>query len=469
MNTASSDSPMSFRIERASTAHVGTLCSIERAAVQMFREHAAWPFYSAMSIPPEQLEQDILRGLVWVALVDEIAEPVGFVWLDAEPHGQVIGIAELDVLPAFHRRGIGAALLEHACAWARAAGYRRVDLGTLADIAWNAPFYSGHGFSVVDKRDPAYAYARDRDRENGFPESLRVFMSRALAPPVANEWTAWPAPAKLQLFLRLIGEREDGRREQQAVVHFLDWSDEIRLRARDDGAIRVQGIDEQNMESSRLVLDAAALLRERLGASLGADIEVERRIPANLGLGEYSAHAATVLMALNHLWKGGLGTDELRELASLLKADVLAFVHGRSAWITGVGDRLRSIKLPRRWYVVVDPHESAPATHDLDEIELTRFAPPATISSFASGETLDNAFEPIARARCPRIAAALDWLESHGGARLSGDGRCVFLETATPERAEAVARRCPTSFTAWVAEGVGISPLHRALARHATG
>jgi 4-diphosphocytidyl-2-C-methyl-D-erythritol kinase len=97
-----------------------------------------------------------------------------------ELHSDVVSVAEIDVLPSFHRRGIGSALLEHACAWAQEQGYRRIDLGTLPDVPWNAPFYARHGFAVVDKDDPAFAYARERDRENGFPERLRVFMSRTL-------------------------------------------------------------------------------------------------------------------------------------------------------------------------------------------------------------------------------------------------------------------------------------------------
>ncbi|WP_240669072.1 GNAT family N-acetyltransferase [Dyella sp. M7H15-1] len=171
---------MSFRIERANTAHVQAICTIERTAIELFREHRAWPFYSVVSIPPEQLEEAIQQGLVWVALPDDRDEPVGFVWLDTEQGSEVAGIAEIDVLPEYSRRGMGAALLEHACDWARSAGYRRVDLGTLADVPWNAPFYAKHGFVVVDKNDPAFAYARARDRENGFPDTLRVFMSRTL-------------------------------------------------------------------------------------------------------------------------------------------------------------------------------------------------------------------------------------------------------------------------------------------------
>ena len=174
--------PVPFSIQRAHVDQIATLCAIERQAVKLFRGHAAWPSYAAMSIPPEWLQQAISSGLVWVAL-NEADVPVGFVWLDTEAGGSTIAIAEIDVLPEYGRRGIGAALLEHACEWARAAGYRRVDLGTLADVRWNAPFYAKHGFATVDKSDPAFAYARQRDQENGFPDSLRVFMSRPLSAP----------------------------------------------------------------------------------------------------------------------------------------------------------------------------------------------------------------------------------------------------------------------------------------------
>ncbi|MBM7127137.1 4-(cytidine 5'-diphospho)-2-C-methyl-D-erythritol kinase [Dyella flava] len=449
---------MSFRIERAVRTHVDAICAIERAAVEMFRQHKAWRFYSAVSIPPEQLEEEIQRGLVWVALPDGRDEPVGFVWLDTEQGSDVAGIAEIDVLPEYSRRGIGAALLNHACDWARAAGYHRVDLGTLADVPWNAPFYARHGFAIVDKHDPAFAYARERDRENGFPDTLRVFMSRPLSRPLAHEWTVWPAPAKLDLFLRIIGLRENGQDETQTVMRLLDWSDEVRLRARADEQIHSQ--DEHAVR-------AAELLRERAGIRTGADIAIEKRTSVDASLGGNGSVAATVLVGLNQVWGCGLGLDELDDLGRQLELEVPVFVRGRSAWVTGAGEHIKPIKLPRRWYVLLDTHENVRTVDLFQATELTRNAPAATISSFASGETLENVYEPVVRSRYPRVAAALDWLGSHGHARLSGSGGCVFLETATPERAEAVARRCPVTFTARVVEGVGLSPLHRALVRHA--
>lgn len=456
---------MSLLIERAAPHQVDALCAIERKAVQLFRGHPAWASYAGMSIPPVLLEQAISRGLVWVAL-DESRVPLGFIWLDAQAGGQAIGIAEIDVLPECGRRGIGAALLEHACAWARASAYRRVDLGTLADVPWNAPFYARHGFAVVDKDDPAFAYARQRDRENGFPDQLRVFMSRPLTAPAQDEWTAWPAPAKLNLFLRITGRRDDGYHELQTVFRLLGWGDEVRLRVRVDGDIRRLRGAQDVAEQDDLVVRAAMLLQRHVGCLLGADIDVEKRIPMGGGLGGGSSDAATVLVALNWLWGLELDDDVLVGLGRQLGADVPVFVRGRSAWAEGVGDLLTPISLPSRYYVVVDPGEHVPTAALFQAAELTRNAPRATISSFASGETTENAFAPVVRARHPRVAAALDWLGGFGQARLSGSGGCVFLETGSLHRACAVIAQCPAAFTAQLATGVEVSPLQDALARH---
>ncbi|WP_063672353.1 4-(cytidine 5'-diphospho)-2-C-methyl-D-erythritol kinase [Dyella thiooxydans] len=457
---------MNAVIERARPDEVDALCAIERAAVQLFRGHPAWPFYADMAIPPELLHAAIARGVVWVARTAVGGEPVGFVWLDDALPDRAIGIGELDVLPAHGRHGIGAALLEHACDWARAAGYDRVDLGTLADVPWNAPFYARHGFVVVDKDDPAFAFARDRDRENGFPDRLRVFMSRPLPPLDASSWSVWPAPAKLNLFLRITGRRPDGYHELQTVFRLLDWGDEVRLRVRDDGEICRENEIPGVPAGQDITVRAARLLQSAGGTSQGADIAVDKRIPMGGGLGGGSSDAATVLVALDHLWGTGLGEDALAELGRRLGADVPVFVRGRSAWAEGIGERLQPLDLPRRSYVVLDPREHVPTAALFQAAELTRNAPRATISSFVSGETAENAFEPVVRARHPRVNAALEWLGSFGRAKLSGSGGCVFLETPSPTRAMAIAARCPAEFVAQVASGADRSMLHRALDRH---
>lgn len=447
---------MHYTISRARDDDAVRLCDIERAAVELFRGHEAWSSYSGLALPMDTVRELIARGLAWVAIVD--GDVVGFVCLSPEGD-DAIGIAEIDVLPAFGGRGIGAALLEHACTWAREAGYAEVTLGTLADVPWNAPFYAKHGFTAVDKHAPEFAEALERDRANGFPDHLRVFMRRPLAPLAPGDWTAWPAPAKLNLFLRILGRRDDGYHDLQTVFRLLDWGDEVRLRVRTDGAIvrptPVSGVP----EDADLTVRAARLLAAETGTALGAEIAVAKRIPMGGGLGGGSSDAASVLVGLNTLWGTGLDEDALAALGARLGADVAVFVRGRSAWAEGVGERLTAMRLPRRWYVVVDPHEHVPTAALFAAPELTRRAPPATISSFVSGDSAENAFEPVVRARHPRVAAALDWLAGFGHARLSGSGGCVFLETRTHEAALGVASRCPGGFTAHVAAGVDPSPL----------
>jgi 4-diphosphocytidyl-2-C-methyl-D-erythritol kinase len=454
---------MHFTITRAHDDDAERLCAIERAAVELFRGHEAWPSYSQMALPPDIVRELIARGLVWVASIHE--EIVGFVCLDTDGAPGSVGIAEIDVLPVFGGKGIGAALLAHACDWAREAGYGRVDLGTLADVPWNAPFYAKHGFHIVDKHAPEFARALERDRENGFPDHLRVFMSRTLEPLAEGDWTVWPAPAKLNLFLRIVGRRDDGYHELQTVFRLLDWGDEVRLRLRSDGVITrptpVTGVP----EDADLTVRAARLLAAETGTPLGAEIAVAKRIPMGGGLGGGSSDAASVLVGLNLLWGTGLDEEALAVLGVKLGADVPVFVRGRSAWAEGVGERLSPLRLPRRWYVVVDPHEHVPTAALFRAPELTRSAPRATISSFVSGDSTENAFEPVVRARHPRVAAALDWLGGFGQARLSGSGGCVFLETKTHEASLGVASRCPRGFTAHVAAGIDPSPLLLARSR----
>ncbi|MEO5811263.1 MAG: 4-(cytidine 5'-diphospho)-2-C-methyl-D-erythritol kinase [Rhodanobacter sp.] len=456
---------MSFAIEHARPGQVDALCAIERAAVQMFRGHRAWASYAGMPIPPGLLQRAIARGMVFVAR-DAAGEVLGFVWLDAEVAANGIDIVEINVLPRQGQRGIGAALLEHACAWARAAGYQQVDLGTLADVAWNAPFYARHGFVVVDKNDAGFALARERDQENGFPADLRVFMRRLLSPLTHGEWTVWPAPAKLNLFLHITGRRADGYHELQTVFRLLDWGDEVRLRVRADGAVR-RMCEIPDVPAERdLTVCAAQLLQAHARIGVGVDIALEKRIPLGGGLGGGSSDAATVLVALNLLWGLGLSEHELGELGRQLGADVPVFVRGRSAWAEGVGEQLTPLELPRRHYVVLDPHARISTAELFQADELTRNAPPATISSFVSGETADNVFTPVVRMRHPAVAAALDWLGKSGPARLSGTGGCIFLETRSYDRARNIAKRCPSAFTAHVVSGVTVSALQRAVARH---
>jgi 4-diphosphocytidyl-2-C-methyl-D-erythritol kinase len=289
----------------------------------------------------------------------------------------------------------------------------------------------------------------------------------------ADGWSSWPAPAKLNLFLRIVGRRPDGYHELQSVFRLLDWGDTLRLRVRDDGRILRHGPSVPGVEAADdLVVRAAKLLQTTANIGLGADIAVEKRIPAGGGLGGGSSDAATVLRVLDRLWGCGLGGDALADLGLRLGADVPVFVRGRNAWAEGLGERLTPLDLPPAWYLLVAPGVHAATAALFQAPELTRNAPAATISDFVSdpflqGQALGNAFEPVLRRREPAVEAVFEGLRSVGTPRLTGSGSVCFVEFAdrgSAERAlaEVMAQRLP-GVAAWVAAGASRSPLLDAL------
>jgi len=271
-------------------------------------------------------------------------------------------------------------------------------------------------------------------------------------------WSSWPAPAKLNLFLHVTGQRDDGYHLLQTVFQLLDWGDTIHLQVREDGMIRRTGSVIGVAEDDDLVVRAARLLQETTSCSLGADIRTNKRIPMGGGLGGGSSDAATTLVALNSLWNCGLGVPALAELGSRLGADVPVFVQGRSAFAEGIGELLTPLDLPDQHYVVVDPGIGVPTAELFQAIELTRDSPPLTIAGFISGASTQNAFEPVVRARYPKVAQALDWLGQWGNSRLSGTGSAVFMAVDL-DRAQVIADQCPDGMSVRVVRGINRSPL----------
>lgn len=278
----------------------------------------------------------------------------------------------------------------------------------------------------------------------------------------ARQETLWPAPAKLNLFLHVTGRRGDGYHELQTVFQLIDLCDTVALAVRDDGAIeRPEGPAEVPPESD-LVVRAARALQTASGTRLGATLRVRKRIPMGGGLGGGSSDAATTLLGLNRLWGCRLGIEELAALGLPLGADVPVFVRGFSAWAEGVGERLTPLELPERWYAVIHPGVGVSTRDVFQSPELTRNSPLITIRAFfeAGGR---NDCEPVVRARCPEVAAALDWLSRYAPARLTGTGSCIFASCATAIEAERIAARVPDEWTSFVARGLNISPTHRSL------
>jgi 4-diphosphocytidyl-2-C-methyl-D-erythritol kinase len=279
----------------------------------------------------------------------------------------------------------------------------------------------------------------------------------------------WPAPAKLNLFLHILGRRPDGYHELQTVFQFVDLCDEVTIEVRADGVIRRVSGAEGVPEEADLVIRAARALQNASGSRLGADIGVLKRIPMGAGMGGGSSDAATTLVALNHLWGLAWGPPQLAALGLTLGADVPVFVHGRAAWAEGVGERLVPLAPPRAPseanYLIVKPKVSISTAAVFTDPELTRNSPAITIDGFlAFGGR--NDCTAVVRRRYPEVAEALDCLSKYGQARLTGTGACVFLGFDTVERATEIMRELPPTFDAFVARGLNDSPL---LARVAAG
>ena len=274
--------------------------------------------------------------------------------------------------------------------------------------------------------------------------------------------TLWPAPAKLNLFLHILGRRADGFHELQTLFQLIDLCDRIGVTVRTDGLIGRLAIDADIAPEADLVIRAARALQHVSGTSLGASLRVQKRIPVGAGLGGGSSDAATTLLVLNRLWGCGLAPAALAELGANLGSDVPFFLHGSSAWAEGRGERLTGIELPERWYLVIRPGVAVGTAEVFQAPELTRNSVPLTIRGFLESGG-GNDCEPVVRARFPQVREALDWLQVRAPARLTGTGSCIFAAFASAQAAQEIAVQVPARWTSFVARGLNSSPLHEQL------
>ena len=287
-----------------------------------------------------------------------------------------------------------------------------------------------------------------------------------------SELTWWPAPAKLNLFLHVTGRRPDGYHELQTIFQLIERCDRIGLAVRPDGRItRSAGMTDVEPDQD-LAVRAARALQRHTGVALGADIQVIKHIPAGGGLGGGSSDAASVLLALNALWRCDLSLEQLAQLGMELGADVPVFVVGNSAWGEGRGERLTAMELPPRWFLVIHPGVGVSTAEIFQAPELTRNSTVITIRAFSESRAV-NVFEPVVCARRPEVAEALAWLreqiDAHGApiaARMTGTGACIFASFERAEDAERIAARVPDRWSSFVARGLNRSPLHAMLRMH---
>jgi 4-diphosphocytidyl-2-C-methyl-D-erythritol kinase len=270
---------------------------------------------------------------------------------------------------------------------------------------------------------------------------------------------SWPAPAKINLFLRITGRRADGYHELQTLFQLLDWGDEVRLAVRDDAGVTGNGPDYGVSEHEDLAVRAARLLQDETGCRLGADIRVTKRVPPGSGMGGGSSDAATVLAVLNRLWECGLTIDELAELGAGLGADVPVFVRGRSALASGVGERLEPVRLGERHYVLVFPGIHISTRAVFQDPELRRDSRPVDTGAVL-GHAWRNDCEALVRKRFPAMDEAFRRLARWGRPMMTGTGSGIFIEVAAKSEAIASAHEIKSLYNSRAATGVDESPLH---------
>lgn len=271
----------------------------------------------------------------------------------------------------------------------------------------------------------------------------------------------WPAPAKINLFLHVVGRRADGYHELQTVFQFLDHGDTLFFRPRGDGLCRrepsIDGIDPEHDMTVR----AARLLSQASGCGLGADIRLEKRLPVGGGLGGGSSNAATTLVALNRLWNLGLTRDELATLGLRLGADVPVFVHGHASFAEGVGEKLSDLELPEPWFLVLTPPVQVVTREIFQVPELRRDTPRLTLRQFRAGSATRNDCEPVTCARHPLVAEALEHMRRFAPARMTGTGSSIFAAFASRPEALMARSAMPAHWGSFIARGLNESPLAR--------
>lgn len=262
----------------------------------------------------------------------------------------------------------------------------------------------------------------------------------------------WPAPAKLNLFLHVVGRRADGLHELQTLFQLIDHVDRLGFAVREDGDICVQGAVAVHPEDD-LTVRAAYALKAATECPFGVDIVLEKRIPVGSGLGGGSSDAATVLLALNRLWATGLGVAELASIGLTLGADVPVFVHGHSAFAEGIGERLTPIALEPTWYCVLIPAVSVSTARVFSSHELTRNTPRMTIPALFQGEGR-NDLEAVTCVLYPEVRKSLDWLRGYGDARMTGTGGASFLPVGDRQAGLNILNKAPPGCTGFVAQGL---------------
>ena len=269
----------------------------------------------------------------------------------------------------------------------------------------------------------------------------------------------WPAPAKLNLMLRIVGQRADGYHLLQTVFQFIDLYDWIVFHPVDDGRVSLANTIPGVPELDDLTVRAANLLKIEAGCRSGVRIEVEKNLPMGGGLGGGSSDAATTLVVLNKLWGLQLSFEKLMTLGLSLGADVPVFISGYAAWAEGVGEKLEKISPDEQWVVVIKPECHVNTKEIFSAKNLTRNSKSIKITDFIAGQHQNDCVEVVCQ-RYPSVRDALVALSEFSEARLTGTGACVFAQFDSKQEAiNAYQSLEKSGWRVYLAKGLNESPL----------
>ncbi|MBL4828453.1 MAG: 4-(cytidine 5'-diphospho)-2-C-methyl-D-erythritol kinase [Aliivibrio sp.] len=277
--------------------------------------------------------------------------------------------------------------------------------------------------------------------------------------------TVWPAPAKLNLFLYITGQKENGYHELQTLFQFLDRCDQLTITANTSGKVTILPAIEGVSTEQNLIWKAATLLQQHSDCQFGADIELDKILPMGGGLGGGSSDAATTLVALNLLWGLNLSVDTLASLGLTLGADVPVFVRQTAAFAEGIGEKTVPAQPEEKWYLVIKPKVSISTVDIFTHPQLTRNTPKRSLQQLLN-EKYENDCEKIVRSIHPEVDHLLSWLLEYAPSRLTGTGACIFAEFSSKQAATELFQSLPDHVDGFIAQGVNTSPLQLAVKRY---
>ncbi len=268
----------------------------------------------------------------------------------------------------------------------------------------------------------------------------------------------FPAPAKLNLMLRIVGQREDGYHLLQTVFQFIDLCDWLTFLPVDNQLISLKKVMPNVREEDDLIVRAAELLKKETGCEKGVCIDVEKNLPMGGGLGGGSSDAATTLVVLNRLWNLGLSTERLMALGLTLGADVPVFIYGHAAWAEGIGEKLESIEVPEKWIVVIKPDCHIDTKEIFSMKDLTRDSKSIRIADFLAGQQQNDCLDVVRKLYQP-VENALSDLAVFSEARLTGTGACVFAEFESKDLAFIAYEALKSKWQVYLTRGLNKTPL----------